>query len=58
VRLPALDLQGRVVASLANGTLPAGRVTRDWTPGAAVAPGLDFARMDAGRWTRRVLLTR
>jgi len=60
VRLRVLDLQGRVVATLADGPLAPGRIERDWTPGPGVAPGLYFVRMDtdAGRWTRRIVLSR
>lgn len=60
VRVRVLDLQGREMARLIDGALPPGRIERQWTPGAHVAPGLYFVRLDAeGRqWTRRVVLAR
>jgi hypothetical protein len=49
VRLEILDLQGRVVRTLADGTRPAGRHTAEWDGrdrnGAPVAEGLYFARI-------------
>jgi hypothetical protein len=49
VRLEILDLQGRVVRTLADGVRPAGRHTAEWDGrdrnGAPVAEGLYFARI-------------
>jgi DNA-binding beta-propeller fold protein YncE len=61
VRLSVLDLQGREIAVLADGILPAGRHQRTWNgrgPGAAA--GIYFARLQAdGRtWVRRIALIR
>ncbi len=56
-----LDVQGRRVASLWNGTMPAGRVTLDGALPEALAPGLYFSRVLAdGRAiaTRRVALAK
>lgn len=63
VRLAVLDLQGRELAVLADGDLPAGRYDPTWSGrlrGAPAPPGLYFARLaiDGRVWTRRVVLTR
>lgn len=54
VELTVLDLQGRVVARLADGVLPAGRHEIEWT-GAALsrATGVYFVRLRAGGEERR-----
>lgn len=60
VRVTVLDLQGREVAVLADGTFPAGRHEATWN-GAATrrnAAGVYFVRLatDGRAWTRRVAL--
>lgn len=54
-----LDLQGRVVASLASGPFAAGRHVLAWD-GARAAPGMYFVRLRHGatQETRRVLIAR
>ncbi len=62
VRLSVHDVQGREVARLLDGPLPAGRYARVWSArddaGRPVAPGVYFARVRAGDATagRRILL--
>ena len=62
VRLTVQDIQGRVVAVLADGTFEAGRyqVTWDGARRGAISPGLYFVRMSAsGRsLVRRVVVVR
>ena len=63
VRLTVLDLQGRVVTTLADGTQPAGRHVANWkgigTSG-PVRTGLYFVRFrtPVGSFMRRLLITR
>jgi len=51
VRLEVLDIAGRVVSTLADGPVPAGRHSREWsgrdTEGKSLSPGVYFVRMDA-----------
>jgi len=58
VRLDIEDLGGRRVATLADGTLNAGRHETSWDPGARVAPGLYFAVCTTadGRRVRRIVV--
>jgi hypothetical protein len=62
VRLTVLDVQGREVAQLADGTQAAGRYSLPWMigDGARVRPGLYFVRFEAGArvMTRRVAVAR
>jgi streptogramin lyase len=64
IRLAVLDVQGRQVALLADGLLPAGRHERVWASAASgrrpAPPGVYFARLTAdGRsWVRRLVVTR
>ena len=61
IRLAILDVQGRQVALLADGLLPAGRYERRWdSAGRRAAPGVYFARLTAdGRaWVQRLVVTR
>lgn len=62
VRLTVIDLQGREVAVLADGTMPAGRHAAAWndTPGRAAPAGVYFVRLaaDGRSWTRRLVRTR
>lgn len=63
VRLEVLDVQGRRVASLVNGVLPAGRYEATWNVagrGDPMRPGLYFIRLEAGgrNLVRTVALTR
>jgi hypothetical protein len=64
VRLGVFDASGRRVASLAEGVLPAGPHERAWdgrdAHGAAVAPGLYFANLEADAVTavRRIVRVR
>jgi DNA-binding beta-propeller fold protein YncE len=63
VRLSVFDLQGREIAVLAEGGVPAGRHERTWDVRAVRggAPvGMYFVRMAAAGqvWTRRVVVTR
>jgi hypothetical protein len=62
VRLEVLDAQGRVVARLADGVAAAGRYAAAWDAGAGarIAPGLYFARFQAGGVTqqRRIVVLR
>src|SRR5262245_34719689 len=59
VRLELFDLSGRRVATLAEGTLPAGRYVREWDgrdgAGRSAPAGVYLARLagDAGQETRR-----
>ncbi len=57
VRLSVHDLQGRLVARLAEGNREAGRYRVAW-PGAAAGAGVYFVRLDAGgvRTSRRVTI--
>jgi len=62
-RLSVIDLQGREVAVLANGPLPAGRHEQSWNGRAGTGsapPGVYFVRMTAeGRsWVRRLVIVR
>ncbi len=59
VRLSVLDLQGREVAVLAEGVVPAGRQERLWNTGSRAVPaGIYFVRLavDGRTWVRRVAL--
>jgi len=51
MRLEVIDIAGRVVSTLADGLVPAGRHSREWsgrdTDGKSLAPGVYFLRMDA-----------
>lgn len=63
VRLRVIDLQGRVVATLADGTFPAGRHAETWdgaTTAGRARPGMYYLRMDVAnhRFIRSVLLVR
>ena len=64
VRLELFDLLGRRIATLADGTLPAGAHVRSWdgrdTGGTRVARGLVFARLtsSAGVQTTRLVVER
>jgi DNA-binding beta-propeller fold protein YncE len=61
VRVSVFDLQGRELAVLQNGWLPAGRHLAHWDPAqGSNAEGLYFVRLAAaGRtWVRRVVVTR
>ena len=63
VRLRVLDLQGRVVATLVDGIMPAGGHEAVWngsTPGGAASSGLYFVRLetDGKRLVRSVVLVR
>ena len=63
VRLWVLDLQGRAMATLVDGVVPAGRHDALWngtTPGGAARPGMYFVRLEAnGRHlVRSVILVR
>jgi hypothetical protein len=63
VRLAVLDVQGRVVAALAEGDFSAGRHERSWDAsahGARAGAGLYFVRLETpeGRLVRRVTLLR
>jgi hypothetical protein len=63
VRLVVMDVQGREVAVLADGLVPAGRHERLWsgrTRGGSAPAGIYFARLtaEARSWVRRVVLTR
>jgi sugar lactone lactonase YvrE len=60
-RLTVIDLQGREVAVLADGVLPAGRHEQLWngrSGGGAAAAGVYFVRLAAERrtWVRRVVI--
>jgi hypothetical protein len=57
VSLGVFDLQGRQVASLASGRLPAGTYTKEWRPSASQmkgGSGVYFYRLKAGSETRVV----
>lgn len=56
-RVAILDVAGRRLVTLVDGTLPAGRHLSRWEP-VGIAPGVYFVRLDAGRRvvTRRVVL--
>ena len=61
MRLSVLDVSGRVVRSLAAGTLDAGRFERSWDlldeSGRRVAPGLYFVTLESGtRISRRFVV--
>jgi DNA-binding beta-propeller fold protein YncE len=62
VRLSVIDLQGRDVAVLVDGMLPAGRHEATWNTNAGrpVAAGVYFVRLAAGgrAWVRRIVLAR
>ncbi len=63
VRLSIVDVQGREVASLADGAWPAGLHRAVWngaTRGGPAAPGLYFVRLRTGgrEWTQRLVLAR
>jgi hypothetical protein len=63
VRLRVVDLQGRVVATLVDGVVPAGLHEARWDgtgPGGAARPGLYFVRLEAGgkQAVRSVILVR
>jgi hypothetical protein len=59
VRLSVIDLQGREVAVLADGTYPAGRHEAEWATNAGrpIPAGVYFVRMVAGgrAWMRRLV---
>jgi streptogramin lyase len=62
-RLGVLDLQGREVAVLADGVVPAGRHERVWdgrSRGGAAPAGIYFVRfaVDGRTWVRRIVLAR
>lgn len=59
VRLTVIDVQGREVAVLADGSFPAGRHEASWSGGQA-SPGIYFVRMVAGgrAWMRRFVQIR
>lgn len=62
-QLSVLDLQGREVSRLADGTVPAGRHERVWdirSRGGPAPAGIYFVRLavDGRTWVRRVALTR
>jgi len=61
VRLALADVQGRAIATLAQGDWPAGRSSVPLAPaGRPLAPGLYFARLEAGgrTFTRRIVAIR
>ena len=62
IRLSVIDLQGREVARLADGTLAAGRHTATWdmARGGLTQPGIYLVRLDtpAGRRVRRWVVER
>jgi streptogramin lyase len=60
VRLSVIDLQGREVAVLADGTFPAGRHETSWNGARPIPSGVYFVRMVAGgrAWMRRLVRTR
>jgi sugar lactone lactonase YvrE len=60
VRVSVLDVQGREVAVLADGVMPAGRHETTWGARPGDAAGVYFVRLAAaGRtWTQRVVRTR
>jgi len=58
VRLEVVDIQGRVVAVLADERLPAGSHERSWAPRTEHPPGLHFVRWSDGRETRSAKLVR
>ena len=62
VRLTVCDVQGREVAVLADGMLPAGEHAADWerTAGHATSAGMYFICLDTvvGRLVRRVAVLR
>jgi hypothetical protein len=60
VRVSVIDLQGREIAVLADGTFPAGRHAGSWDAGKSAPAGIYFVRMVvAGRsWMRRLVRTR
>ncbi|MGQ0721158.1 MAG: S8 family serine peptidase [Candidatus Eiseniibacteriota bacterium] len=64
VRLGVFDLMGRQVATLADGSVAAGRHAISWngrsSTGERTAAGVYFVRLDApsGSWTRKVTLLR
>lgn len=60
-RVSVIDLQGREVAVLADGVIPAGRYERIWNgraDGRPAAAGVYFVRMAAEQrtWTRRIVI--
>ena len=63
MRLSVLDVQGRVVATLVDGTMPAGRHAALWdgsTRGNTARSGMYFVRLEAHgkRLVRSVILVR
>lgn len=61
VRVSVFDLQGRELAVLENGVLPAGRHLAHWDPAlASNAAGLYFVRLatEGRTWVRRVVVAR
>lgn len=58
VRVEVTDVQGRRLATLADGTMPAGRTTLSWTPHGTAPAGVYFARLETGGrdWVRRIVL--
>jgi flagellar hook assembly protein FlgD len=64
VRLEVFDVQGRLVKSLVNQSLPAGRYDIGWDgrdhQGDRVASGVYFYRIQAGQWneTKRMVIVR
>ena len=63
IRLEVLDIQGRVMKTLADGTYPAGRYQEVWdgsSSGGRVPAGMYFVRYQAAglNFTKRVIITR
>jgi DNA-binding beta-propeller fold protein YncE len=62
VRVSVIDLQGREVALLADGVLPAGRHSRSWSDDAPhrAAAGIYFVRLaaDGRTWVQRIVRIR
>jgi len=55
VRVQVLDLAGRVIRTLIDGTMPAGQVTRTWNPadgGSRVPSGMYVLRLEAAGITK------
>jgi DNA-binding beta-propeller fold protein YncE len=60
VRVSVIDLQGREMAILADGTFPAGRHELSWNAGRSAPAGIYFVRMVIGgrAWMRRLVRAR
>jgi sugar lactone lactonase YvrE len=60
VRVSVIDLQGREVGVLAEGTYPAGRHVATWEVTSSAPAGIYFVRMVSGgrSWMRRLVRTR